>query len=234
MRTKTTAAVLLLGFVVLPPLFYLRTRSWLWKSDSFGSMLMNSDRHLRWQPAMKSRLILFGTLGLLVISGAVWFCSSALGGTEYLGNEGVFFQQDASDCGVAALKMIFDRYGVRADYEQIRNRLQTRASGTDMFNMRELAREEGLASEGWRLAPRDLPAIPLPAILLVRRNHFVVMERVDSGRALILDPARGRLRLSWRKLLCLWHGETLLFYKPGVAPDRLGCWFPPSQSQERK
>ncbi len=233
MRTKTAAAVLSPGFVSAASVLLTNALGAL-ERDSFGSTLMNSNRHLGFQPARKSRLILFGILGLLVIFGAVWFCSSALGGTEYLGSEGVFFQQDSNDCGVAALKMIFDRYGVRADYEQIRNRLQTRASGTDMLNMRELAREEGLASEGWRLAPHDLPAIPLPAILLVRRNHFVVVERVDSDRALILDPARGRLRLSCRKLLCLWHGETLLFYKPGAAPDRPGCWFPPSQSQERK
>lgn len=139
-----------------------------------------------------------------------------------------------SDCGGAALKMILDHYGIQTDYRQLLQRLQTGARGTAMLNMREAAKAEGLICEGWRLAARDLPAIPLPAVLLMRRDHFVVLDGLEPGHVSILDPARGRLRLTLRALLSSWHGETLLFYKPGAVPDRLGRWFVPSHFQERK
>jgi ABC-type bacteriocin/lantibiotic exporter with double-glycine peptidase domain len=74
----------------------------------------------------------------------------------------------------------------------------------------------------------------MPAVLLLRRDHFVVVEKVDPRDVLILDPARGKLRLSWRKLLSSWHGETLLFYKPGEVSGRLGCWFAHPHIQERE
>jgi len=175
---------------------------------------------------MRTRRLLFsGTILILAAAGASWLCLDIARGTEYLGAEGVFFQRGSSDCGGAVLKMIFDRNGIKADYAEILRRLQTSTLGTAMLNMLDLARKEGLHCEGWRLAARDLPSIPLPAVLLLRRNHFVVLDSMDRNHVLLLDPARGRLRVSWRKLLSSWHGETLLFYKPGEVPDRLGCWF---------
>jgi ABC-type bacteriocin/lantibiotic exporter with double-glycine peptidase domain len=177
---------------------------------------------------------LFAMIAILAAAGAVWFCAGLFGGMEYLGREGVFFQQAASDCGGAALMMIFNRYGIHAEYGQLLRRLQTSASGTAMLNMREVARAEGLVCEGWRLAARDLPSIPLPAVLLLRRDHFVVVDRIEPDHALVLDPARGRLRVSWRRLFSSWHGETLLFYKPGEVPARPGGWFVLPQFQERK
>jgi len=176
---------------------------------------------------------------IVMISGpaaAGVLCSavSHLAGTEYLGTEGVFFQQGVSDCGAAALKMIFDHYGIQADYGCLLQRLEINARGTAMLNMKKLANAEGLDCEGWRLASRDLPAIPLPAVLLLRRDHFVVLDQFQSGHALILDPARGRLRLSLHKLLASWHGETLVFHKPGAHRDRPGGWFARAQFQERK
>ncbi|MGA2262090.1 MAG: cysteine peptidase family C39 domain-containing protein [Acidobacteriota bacterium] len=172
------------------------------------------------------RLMVLIMTAAMTTTCALWFPHHFLSDTQFLGRDGVFFQQSHSDCGGAALKMIFDHFCIPMDYGLLLQRLGTGPEGTTMLSIRQVAVAEGLRCEGWRLAPRDLPAIPLPAILLLRRSHFVVLESVNAaGEILILDPVRGKLRISVQKLLSVWKGETLLFSKPGTDADQYRRWF---------
>jgi ABC-type bacteriocin/lantibiotic exporter with double-glycine peptidase domain len=156
------------------------------------------------------------------------------GSGRYLGRDGVFFQQYATDCGAAALTMIFQHFGIDMDYGRLQSRLRIGPGGADMLSIQKSAREEGLLCEGWRLVPADLPEIPLPAILLLRRHFVVLAELRPETGALILDPSRGRLRMSLTELTSKWKGESLLFCKPGAAASRQGRWFAHSQSINRR
>jgi len=131
--------------------------------------------------------------------------------------------------------MIFDRFEIAMEYRLLLQRLHTGADGTAMSNMKALAESAGLLCEGWRLAPRDLSVIPLPAVLLLRPHHFVVVEAVNSHQSVvILDPLRGRLRLPVRRLLANWNGESLLFLKPENRAGPHGRWFARSRDIERR
>ena len=182
-----------------------------------------------------ARILVFGMAALATATCAVWRSSPMAGGVEYLGRDGIFFQHTATDCGGAALKMIFDRFEIAMEYRLMLRRLHTGTEGTAMASMKELAESAGLLCEGWRLAPHDLSVIPLPAILLLRPHHFVVVETVSSPHSvLILDPLRGRLRMEVRRLLSVWKGESLLFSKPGDSAGLHGRWFAHSRSLERR
>ncbi|MBZ5498588.1 MAG: hypothetical protein LAP85_19505 [Acidobacteriia bacterium] len=159
-------------------------------------------------------------------ASALWFPHHFLGGARYLGREGVFFQQAHNDCGGAALKMIFDHFGISLDYGLLLQRLADGPEGTTMLSIKKLAEAEGLLCAGWRLALQDLHDIPLPAVLLLRRNHFVVMaSRSPAAEIQILDPVRGRLGISVCNLQTVWRGEILLFCSPGRGAWQRGRWF---------
>jgi ABC-type bacteriocin/lantibiotic exporter with double-glycine peptidase domain len=114
--------------------------------------------------------------------------------------------------------MILRRFGVEASYEDVHRELGTPPSGASMLSLRELARRRGLACEGWRLTPAEIDTMPLPALVLLRRSHYAVVEdRAASGAIVLVDPSFGRLTLSRRKFVSLWTGETLLFAQPGAA-----------------
>jgi ABC-type bacteriocin/lantibiotic exporter with double-glycine peptidase domain len=152
--------------------------------------------------------------GVLVSAGLCWAGARFLGGVTYQGSEGVFFQRDASDCGAAALKMIFENHGIRVGYDNLLAELATSPSGTSMLRLKQLSEASGLRCEGWRLTLSDLRRAPLPAILFVGGKHFIVLDSFTvSGEALIRDPSRGRLRVSPRRLATMWQGETLLFLR---------------------
>jgi ABC-type bacteriocin/lantibiotic exporter with double-glycine peptidase domain len=155
---------------------------------------------------------------------ALWFPHHFLEGTEYLGNDGVFFQEELNDCGGASLKMILDHFGNPVDYRRLRRQLPIGPEGTTMLSIKRLAEAHGLLCAGWRLAIPDLLSAPLPAVLLLCRKHFVVLQSLQKA-AIILDPVRGRLRVPARRLVSLWHGETLLFGLPKQLNGQ-HRWFP--------
>ena len=162
-----------------------------------------------------------------IAAGALWFPHHFLGDTPSLGRDGVFFQQSHGDCGGAALKMILEHFDIHTEYSLLWQRVHDSPEGATMLSIKKVAESEGLSCEGWRLCPQDLFQIPLPAILLLQRSHFAVAARADTAKSIvILDPVRGRLRISVRKLVLLWNGETLLFCRRGTASKKLACWFP--------
>ena len=182
-----------------------------------------------------SRLVWFATAAMATAACAVWRVPAPAGAIEYLGRDGVFFQRTATDCGGAALKMIFDRLDIVMEYGPLLQGLHTGPQGTAMSSLKEAAGCAGLLCEGWRLRPDDLSGIPLPAILLLGRRHFVVLEKVRSpDHVLILDPLRGRLRVPVKRLLADWKGESLLFIKPENRAGPHGRWFARSRSMERR
>jgi ABC-type bacteriocin/lantibiotic exporter with double-glycine peptidase domain len=145
---------------------------------------------------------------------------------KFLGREGVVWQRESHDCGAAALKMILIHFGIAADYDSLSRRLELNSRGTSMLQIKRAAESWGLLCQGWRLAACDLADIPLPAILFLKRNHFVVLDACDrEGRITIRDPARGRLQVSCRKLETLWRGETLVFADAGNGSPGIKRWF---------
>ena len=180
------------------------------------------------------RIIVLESLVLLATVAGFLSIRRALTGVTCLGGEGVFRQKYAYDCGNAALQMVFASFEVTVSYEELLQALKTTTAGTSMLSLKHLAEAKGLRCEGWKLSPGDLREIPLPAILFLRKNHFVVLDGlVGSGDFLVRDPARGRLQIAPQKLQSIWGGEILLFRKPGNGSNQHDRWFRSFPSSKR-
>jgi len=142
---------------------------------------------------------------------------------QKIAEEEVIWQRESFDCGDAAIAMIFRHFGLPWTYGDVRRELMTPPTGSTMSSLKSLAEQKGLACAGWRLQLSDLGRIPLPAIIFILRNHYAVLAEFDEPHgAIVLDPARGRLHISSRRLASLWRGEILLFSNNLPAP---GPWF---------
>ncbi|QSQ16971.1 ATP-binding cassette domain-containing protein [Myxococcus landrumensis] len=108
-------------------------------------------------------------------------------------------QTSAMDCGPAALKALFDGFGLPVSYGRLREACQTDVDGTSVDVLEELAGKLGLDATQVVL-PRDHVLLPetqaLPAIMVVRladsNLHFVVVWRRWGHLIQIMDPAMGR------------------------------------------
>ena len=146
-----------------------------------------------------------------------------LHGCRFVGNKGVLLQKTSSDCAVAAVKMILDQHGITLPYENIASHLAPSRNGTSMRTVRDFVRQQGLWCSGWRLHLRDLPSIPLPAMVWLYNRHYAVLQSISHSKGvLLLDPTLGKVRVPIQRLETHWSGEILLFGSPGEASIR---WF---------
>ena|SRR5213593_2861620 len=133
-------------------------------------------------------------------------------GGEFLGAEGVVFQQARNDCGPATLAMMLMHFGIPSSVEELRRQANLDAHGTSMLSLIRMAETKGLKAAGWRLTFAELQQAPMPVIAFINHNHFVVVRRIESnGDVLVLDPALGQLRFRRWRFQERWSGETLVF-----------------------
>ena len=105
----------------------------------------------------------------------------------------VIMQMDSLECGAASLAMILAYYGKWVDACEIREACGVSRDGSSGKNLLAAARNYGLEGRGHRVKSIDTNEISIPCIIHYNHNHFVVFCGYRGGKALINDPARGRV-----------------------------------------
>ena len=131
-------------------------------------------------------------------------------------------QTSAMDCGPAALKCLFEGFGIPLSYGRLREACQTDVDGTSIDTLEDVARQLGLDAEQVMLAPDyllDEQSDKLPALVVVQlpdgMTHFVVIWRLHGRWVQVMDPAKGRRWMRRSKLL----RELYVHQQPVPASD---------------
>ncbi len=103
-------------------------------------------------------------------------------------------QTEVAECGLACLSMVASFHGLDIDLSTLRRRHAPSLRGASLKSLIAVADELGFTSRPVKLSLDALSELHLPAILHWDMNHYVVLERIERGRALILDPATGAAR----------------------------------------
>lgn len=135
-------------------------------------------------------------------------------------------QMEAVECGAASLAMVLAHHGRWEPLEQLRVLCGVSRDGSKALNIVKAARSLGLTARGMRLEPDRLNEIPLPAILFVNMNHFVVLEGTEPNWVWLNDPAVGKRRVSAEEFDASFSGIVLVFekgpdFKPGGRPRQV-------------
>lgn len=118
-------------------------------------------------------------------------------------------QSEASECGLACLAMVADAHGMSVGLGELRRRFPLSLKGARLADLIRIAQRLGFHTRAMRLELDDLAALPMPSILHWDLNHFVVLVRMEKGRAIIHDPAFGERRLSREELSTHFTGIAL-------------------------
>ena len=120
-------------------------------------------------------------------------------------------QIDEMDCGAASLGMICRHFGRNVSLARIRQLCHTATDGTSLKALCRAATELGLAARALKVSLRNLPAMPLPAIVHWEGNHWIVLYDVDEQFVRVADPALGVLKIPRREFETKWTGYAALF-----------------------
>ncbi|MBL1173498.1 cysteine peptidase family C39 domain-containing protein [Pantanalinema sp. GBBB05] len=135
---------------------------------------------------------------------------------------GVFQQTSMSSCAPAALATVLRRWGINATEASVAKLAGTSRLGTSMPQLIVAARELGM--EGTELSPswEQMQRINRPGVLGVWLNgdrrlpHAVALLAMDNNRAVIGDPARGKIFVLDRQQFAqIWRQEYVPIFRPG-------------------
>ncbi|MFZ4622366.1 MAG: cysteine peptidase family C39 domain-containing protein [Bacteroidota bacterium] len=129
---------------------------------------------------------------------------------EYLGDDGIVLQRSSNDCGPSALKMLLEDEGIIVARDELERLVPLTEHGATMLDLRSAAEREGLILTGWKLSTDTLPHISYPAILFIRKNHYIVADSVVNNFVYARDPSIGRIRIPLDRIPRVWNGEALL------------------------
>ena len=130
-------------------------------------------------------------------------------------------QQDASDCGVACLKMVLQHFKSDASFERLRELSGTTLTGTSMLGLVQAGQHLGLDTEGFEADMPSLKKCKEVCILHVltenQMQHYVVYYGYDTLKKhyIVSDPAQPITQyLTEEQLDKIWQSKSLLVIKP--------------------
>src|SRR5438093_5613500 len=149
-------------------------------------------------------------------------------------------QIDEADCGAASLAMICRHFGRKVSLARIRQLCHTARDGTSLKALTHAATELGLASRALKVSLRNLPQMPLPAIVHWQGNHWMVLLDVAPKWVRAADPATGTLRRIPRaEFEQNWSGYAALFdytvaFEKAPEGSSSAAWMRPFLSHHRE
>ena len=128
-------------------------------------------------------------------------------------------QVEDADCGPVCLGIVLAHRGIDVPGAQLRTECRAGRDGSTAADLLRAAARHGLQGRGARVHAEDavvlgtaLGRFDLPAIALLRRGHFVVVESVTgAGAVAVNDPARGRSSMPAPAFAAEFGGIVLTF-----------------------
>lgn len=133
-------------------------------------------------------------------------------GARFVANARARAQTSINDCGPTALADLLDLTGRAVPSADSLDRLASlKPNGTTLARIAAAAGVVGLPLFTVRWNPAELALLPLPSLVWVNRNHFVVVSRRSAPDSVeVHDPATGLYRIQSDRFARLWSGEALI------------------------
>ena len=110
----------------------------------------------------------------------------------------VMMQMEALECGAASLSMVMAYYGKWLPLEQVRTDCGVSRDGTSAKNILVAARNYGMTAKALAYSSKGLQEKgTFPCIIHWNNNHFVVLCGFKKNKAIINDPANGRVSVDF-------------------------------------
>lgn len=127
-------------------------------------------------------------------------------------------QYDEKDCGPTCLAMISQSFGKRVSIPRLRDYAKTDKLGTNLYGLIKAGEHIGIKLTGVKVdSVNELKKVELPIIAhIVNKqgyNHFVIIESLKKDKIHIVDPAKGKYKLTKQQFNEMWTNIAVLVKK---------------------
>ena len=120
-------------------------------------------------------------------------------------------QRKGIECAAASLAMIFAYWGKFPSLDQLCAETRVSPDNCNAGDIMRAAKRFGMDCHGYRRELDGLMKTPMPCIIHWDFNHFIVLESIRDGYALVNDPAVGHRVISMEELDEGFTGVVLTF-----------------------
>ena len=122
----------------------------------------------------------------------------------------LILQMEEMEGGAACLTMVLSYYRKQVSLDRVRTSCGISRNGIHVSDIIRAGTEYGLECTQQKFAPEELEkSCTFPAILCWKRDQFVVLEGFRSGKAMLISPAGGRMRLPMETLEKKYSGVCI-------------------------
>lgn len=134
----------------------------------------------------------------------------------------VVYQEELSDCGVACLLSIIRYYSGDANLEELRIESNTTIKGVNAYDLIECAKKNGFNAAGYK--DYNFNNYKLPCIVHFTINeslsHFVVLYEIKDKYFLIMDPAKGLIKIDKQDFKNKFTGNIIVLEPRNSLPKK--------------
>ena len=127
----------------------------------------------------------------------------------------VIHQNDIKDCGPCCLQSIIKYYGGYVPIEKIREDTYVGNDGTNVYHLVNTLVNYGFDAIAKKYSNNQLPDL-LPAIVHVHYesglDHFMVLYEKSKDKLILMDPAKGKITLSYKDFYSIFTGIVIEMY----------------------
>ncbi|AJS60513.1 peptidase domain-containing ABC transporter [Paenibacillus sp. IHBB 10380] len=106
-------------------------------------------------------------------------------------------QSEHSECGLACAAMLIDYFIEKTKLSTLRKEYGVPNGGYNLSQIQTVFSEHGMKSKAVKINAASVKALPKPFIAYWNRKHFVVVEKVSAKLVYIVDPAIGKMKISY-------------------------------------
>lgn len=115
------------------------------------------------------------------------------------------------ECGAASLAMILAQWGRWVPSQEMRAACGISRDGATALDIVKAGRHYGVEGHGHIGDVSKLSGLEMPAIIWLRRSHFVVLEGAKDGVFSLNDPANGRYSYDAEEFVENYSGAVITF-----------------------
>ncbi|CDR52647.1 peptidase domain-containing ABC transporter [Staphylococcus schweitzeri] len=111
----------------------------------------------------------------------------------------VRFQQQSehSECGLACVTMLIDFWKKKQSLSEMREKYGVPNGGYNLAQMQFILQQYGISSKAIKIKAESIKAVPVPFIVFWKSKHFIIVEKILSKNVIIIDPAIGKIKISY-------------------------------------